>query len=621
MVDNLSTYPEIMFLKTAHKEEITLQLLLHVYARYGAPEHVIMDNGANLKNGHVYSVLQMLGLKLADGVPKNDEGVKVNESVVRYTSAYNPQANTHAEFIQSQLIAAMRIMAEENGGDQSLWPYAIVMRLPSLRNKPRVNMTFSAHDMLYKRPLVSNFERITKANLQYVNLEDVGLNAHEDKVVFGGSERVLQAMHDITIMDDITAWELRESTEIRQNIVNTNRKEIVFRVGDLVGLKNNTQSDKSKGVASKMFVTHTGPYVIMNRYGKSYRLRKVDIIENNKTKYATRRVISEDGSSVMIADRNNVKEQVQVGRLIPWRQLRDIQPFRESPQDKMLKNLYTSDEKKLLSDHEAKHSEAYKELRKFMEHQWRRGASPEDSRGAYTFFSLKEEDGYTVHLGVGKITDAYVDWATGQPTVEVQVQAVQYFHKEQITTLSLRKDNMKEWEKQTQYKQRMLLTPTWHTANPEEDVTKRFSAKTALADPVKYASKLNWTPNLVQFQLSQLRGEMFGEESFVVADEDIRQLVEGGAIELSPQITMQKRIPQQAWIKLAQDERIVRILRTKLSKDSLEGTGAATRGGTKKRNYRQSELQNPESQLSRETVVRNNKMSRKVLQRRNNKKK
>ena len=397
VVDNLSTYPEIMFLKTAHKEEITLQLLLHVYARYGAPEHVIMDNGANLKNGHVYSVLQMLGLKLADGVPKNDEGVKVNESVVRYTSAYNPQANTHAEFIQSQLIAAMRIMAEENGGDQSLWPYAIVMRLPSLRNKPRVNMTFSAHDMLYKRPLVSNFERITKANLQYVNLEDVGLNAHEDKVVFGGSERVLQAMHDITIMDDITAWELRESTEIRQNIVNTNRKEIVFRVGDLVGLKNNTQSDKSKGVASKMFVTHTGPYVIMNRYGKSYRLRKVDIIENNKTKYATRRVISEDGSSVMIADRNNVKEQVQVGRLIPWRQLRDIQPFRESPQDKMLKNLYTSDEKELLSDHEAKHSEAYKELRKFMEHQWRRGASPEDSRGAYTFFSLKEEDGYTVH--------------------------------------------------------------------------------------------------------------------------------------------------------------------------------------------------------------------------------
>ena len=53
-----------------------------------------LDNGANLKNGHVYSVLQMLGLQLADGVPKNDEGVKVNESVVRYTSAYNPQANT-----------------------------------------------------------------------------------------------------------------------------------------------------------------------------------------------------------------------------------------------------------------------------------------------------------------------------------------------------------------------------------------------------------------------------------------------------------------------------------------------------------------------------------------------
>lgn len=144
----------------------------------------------------------------------------------------------------------------------------------------------------------------------------------------------------------------------------------------------------------------------------------------------------------------------------------------------------------------------------------------------------------------------------------------------------------------------------------------RFTAKTALADPTKFARRSGWQAQQIQRDLSQLRGEMFGEDSFVVADEDIRQLVRRGAIELSPQVKMQLRVPPPSWTSLAQDKRIVSILRTKISNNSLEGTGATTRGALKRQLTQSAELQDPNSKRSRDAARRNESHAREVQQRR-----
>ena len=611
-VDNLSTYPEVMFLKNAQKEEITLQLLLHVIARYGSPKHVICDNGSNLNNGHVYSALQMIGTELSSGAEERQKQPN-NDSVVRYTSAYNPQSNTHAEFIQKQMVTAMRIMAEEHGGDQTLWPYAVAMRLPSLRSKPRLGMTYASHDMIHRRPLENAFTRLNAANLGYINLADIGLNHNKESLFMGGSEKTLN------IMEKIAAWEVKEQAEERANLVNANRKEIVYHVGELVALKNTAQSDKAKAANQKLFMTFTGPYLVTNRYGKTYRLRKVEIDNNNTAKRAVRTVVTKEGTVCHIRDRSDVKEKIQVRRLLPWKQARDILPYAELPSDKLAKNILSVNEKTEIANHELKHKDAYRKWRDFVRDQWRPGQSKVAGRGAFSFFSTKETEEATIAVGVGQVIDSYVDWATGEPTVELHVHAVQYFHEERITTLHIGKDNIKEWQQQIQHKNRLLLTPTWLTSNPTENVTKRFGTKTALADPVKYARKLGWGINLVRCTLSQLRGEMFGEESFVVADEDIRQLVEGGAIELSPQIKMQSRIPLQAWSKLSKDKRIVSILRTSIEKQSLAGTGLNTRNASKRSRDRDAELQDPESQRTRAATQRSQKLGRVVQQRRSRK--
>uniref|UniRef100_A0A671LWW9 Integrase catalytic domain-containing protein n=1 Tax=Sinocyclocheilus anshuiensis TaxID=1608454 RepID=A0A671LWW9_9TELE len=240
-VDYFSKWVEASAVREANAQVAASKFVGDIFARHGAPRHLISDRGAPFVSALFNKVVEMVG------------------SDHRLTTAYHPQTNA-TERINRTLKTAIRAYV---GDKQTSWDRYIPQICFALRTAPHESTGFSPARMLYGRELATPLDHLIQPPTDYLN--DPMLSRSD----------VLRSTLSMT--HDHARVALEASHEKQKRHYDLRRRPVEYAPGDLVRLKTLPRSDAAANFAAKLAPLYGGPYRIMQRLSEvNYRLASVD---------------------------------------------------------------------------------------------------------------------------------------------------------------------------------------------------------------------------------------------------------------------------------------------------------------------------------------------------------
>jgi hypothetical protein len=227
VVDHFSKWVELFPLPKATAAAVARKLEQEAFCRFGAPRHLLSDNGRNLASNIMKSVCKTWGIKH------------------KFTTYYHPQANI-TERINKNIGAIMRTYVARRHAkwDEYLPEVALALRT-------------AVSDTTGFSPCMLNFGREIQTPLDR-RLEDEDDGDFESRIEHKNS--LIERLEEIYI-------QARSNTEKAQatqaKYYNRRHKKVVFSVGDLVCLRTHFKSDKSRKIMRKLCHRWSGPYQVV----------------------------------------------------------------------------------------------------------------------------------------------------------------------------------------------------------------------------------------------------------------------------------------------------------------------------------------------------------------------
>ncbi|RUA04454.1 MAG: hypothetical protein DSY43_06235 [Gammaproteobacteria bacterium] len=233
IVDYATRYPEAIPLKSTHSREVA-DALIGVFSRFGIPEELVSDQGANLIGKLMTQLYELLGI------------TKIK------TSTYHPEANGLVERFNGTLKTMLRKFA----GERILyWDKYIPYLLFAYREVPSQSTGFSPFELMYGRSVRGPLSIVKETWMENVSTE-AGIVSH-----------VLEIRRRLASMQQAVLENMGKSQAKQKALYDRHCSNRKLEVGDKVLVLLSTPG-------SKLETKWYGPYPITGVHddGRSYEL-------------------------------------------------------------------------------------------------------------------------------------------------------------------------------------------------------------------------------------------------------------------------------------------------------------------------------------------------------------
>ena len=232
--DHFTKFVVVKPLRTANGKNIWQAIREKVLSTFGYPETIIIDNGTEMDNKLTRAKCQELGIKL------------------KTVPAYHPQPNP-TERSNKTLKTLIRTFLKQ---DHKKWDEHVDELAFAINNAVHESTKFS--------PFFLNFGRNPKApNLEFHSTTSPKKLSRSDPEFWAERMRRIEAYHDLVLRY------LSSASQIQANSYNKGRREISFKVGDLVLRREHPLSNAAKNYSAKLVPPYSGPYKIKARISRN----------------------------------------------------------------------------------------------------------------------------------------------------------------------------------------------------------------------------------------------------------------------------------------------------------------------------------------------------------------
>lgn len=240
-VDYFSKWIEVSAVREATAQVAANRFITDIFARHGAPSYLISDRGTPFVSDLFEHVVSTLGTEH------------------RLTTAYHPQTNA-TERVNRTLKTAIRAYV---GDKHTSWDKFIPQICFALRTAPHESTGLSPAMMLYGRELETPLDLVTQPTQD--GMDEPGVPYPECL------KASLQEAHDHA------RAVLSESHDRQKRYYDLRRRQVSFKIGDLVRVKTHPRSDALTNFTAKLAPLYAGPFRISKRLSDvNYSLTKAD---------------------------------------------------------------------------------------------------------------------------------------------------------------------------------------------------------------------------------------------------------------------------------------------------------------------------------------------------------
>ena len=205
-VDWFSGYPEAFAVKDKTADTIAYLIINEIFPRYGSMLQIVTDNGIENVNRKVKETLKTLNIHHVT------------------TSFYHPQGNSKVERFHRVL---GDVISKQIQDEHSVWDLYLNQTLAAIRFSISDSTKFSPFFLLYNRDVVLPLDTILEPRRKYF-----GSDQHEISLQI--QHKSFLAVHR----------NLKKAKKVKARYANKNSKEVDFRVGDPVYLRNHIRKNK-----------------------------------------------------------------------------------------------------------------------------------------------------------------------------------------------------------------------------------------------------------------------------------------------------------------------------------------------------------------------------------------
>ena len=223
-VDYFTKWVEICPVREATAHIAAEKFLSEVFARHGAPRHLVSDRGVQFVSDVFESVVREMG------------------TVHRLTTAYHPQSN-QTERVNRTIKTAIRAYV---GSRHREWDRHLSLISFALRTAPHQSTGDSPAFLLYGRDLATPLDLWMQPELGPPPEDAEAYKSELSATLRDAYDHVRQS--------------LAASHETQKCHYDKKRRQVVFKVGDLVRLRAHPRSNASVGFAAKLAPLFKGPY-------------------------------------------------------------------------------------------------------------------------------------------------------------------------------------------------------------------------------------------------------------------------------------------------------------------------------------------------------------------------
>lgn len=222
-VDLYSSWPEAWPVKDKTADTIANLIIEEIIPRHGCPLEIVSDNGTENINRKVKETLEAL----------NIHHVK--------TSYYSPQSNSRVERFHRTLHDVMSKKIEE---DVNTWDLYLNQTLAAIRFHVSEATSYSPFFLVYNRDVVLPLDSILKPRRRY-------LGEDQHRIALEQQHKSFIRVHR----------HMRKKKEIQKKYADRGSKEVEFKVGDPIFLRNHHRNSKldNKWVPYFRITGKTGP--------------------------------------------------------------------------------------------------------------------------------------------------------------------------------------------------------------------------------------------------------------------------------------------------------------------------------------------------------------------------
>uniref|UniRef100_A0A8C9TDM7 Gypsy retrotransposon integrase-like protein 1 n=1 Tax=Scleropages formosus TaxID=113540 RepID=A0A8C9TDM7_SCLFO len=239
-IDYFTKWVEICPVREAIAATAARKFVSEVFARHGAPAHLVSDRGVQFVSDFFEEVVAAMG------------------SDHRLTTAYHPQSN-QTERVNRTIKTAIRAYVGRKHRD---WDLHLPLISFALRTAPHQSTGDTPAFLLYGRDLNTPLDLWLSPSPQYM----------ADSV----ADYKVELTSALREAYDHVRESLAESQSTQKKHYDKNRRAVSFQVGDLVKLKAHPRSDASAGFSAKLAPVYKGPYRITKVLSElNYKLSRV----------------------------------------------------------------------------------------------------------------------------------------------------------------------------------------------------------------------------------------------------------------------------------------------------------------------------------------------------------
>ena len=293
--DYATRYPEAIPLRNVTAKTVA-EVLIDLFARYGIPEEILTDQGANFTSALLGELYRLIGVK----------AIK--------TSPYHPQTDGLVERFNRTLKSMLRKVLD---GEKRNWDRMLPYVLFAYREVPQATLGFSPFELLYGRDVRGPLDVLKEEWIQNPESET-------DVLSF-----VMEVKDRMELAKEVVEQNAKIAKAKQKEYYDQKAREINLNVGDKVLLL--LPTSKKKFVAKWQ-----GPYTVLRRVGKvNYEIempdkggRKQVFHVNHLSKWKERscqvNAVIEDGDGLEEHQWTNTTGDIQFGEQVPESRRREI---------------------------------------------------------------------------------------------------------------------------------------------------------------------------------------------------------------------------------------------------------------------------------------------------------
>ena len=234
--DYATRYPEAIALRTTDANQIA-KALISFFARVGAPEEILTDQGTNFTSQLMQEVYRLLQIK-----------------PIR-TTPYHPQTDGLVERFNDTLKSILRKTASKDGKN---WDELLPYLLFAYREVPQASTGFSPFELVYGRPVRGPLD-ILKETWESSPKSPESVVSH-----------VLMMQERLAELKELVRINMEQSQNAQKTWYDRNARRREFLPGDQVLILPPTSTNK-------LLAEWQGPYPITKRIGQvNYEVRMTD---------------------------------------------------------------------------------------------------------------------------------------------------------------------------------------------------------------------------------------------------------------------------------------------------------------------------------------------------------